>query len=63
MVDPKGLEPSTLRMRTVRSPKLSYGPIYKIFRRQNCQRNYFITFNENVNYYLVKSLTHLYFLK
>ena len=26
MVDPKGIEPSTLRMRTVRSPRLSYGP-------------------------------------
>lgn len=30
MVDPKGIEPSTLRMRTVRSPKLSYGPIFNI---------------------------------
>lgn len=26
VVDPKGIEPSTLRMRTVRSPRLSYGP-------------------------------------
>ena len=26
LVDPKGIEPSTLRMRTVRSPRLSYGP-------------------------------------
>lgn len=30
MVDPKGIEPSTLRMRTVRSPRLSYGPMYEI---------------------------------
>ena len=30
MVDPKGIEPSTLRMRTVRSPRLSYGPGYEI---------------------------------
>ena len=30
MVDSKGIEPSTLRMRTVRSPKLSYEPEYKI---------------------------------
>ncbi len=27
VVDPKGIEPSTLRMRTVRSPKLSYEPV------------------------------------
>ena len=30
MVDSKGIEPSTLRMRTVRSPKLSYEPGYEI---------------------------------
>ena len=30
LVDPKGIEPSTLRMRTVRSPRLSYGPGYEI---------------------------------
>ena len=27
MVDSKGIEPSTLRMRTVRSPRLSYEPM------------------------------------
>lgn len=26
LVDLKGFEPTTLRMRTVRSPRLSYGP-------------------------------------
>ena len=31
LVDSKGIEPSTLRMRTVRSPKLSYEPGYEIF--------------------------------
>ena len=30
LVDPKGIEPSTLRMRTVRSPRLSYAPISTI---------------------------------
>ena len=30
LVDSKGIEPSTLRMRTVRSPRLSYEPKYKI---------------------------------
>ena len=31
LVDPKGLEPSTSRMRTERSPRLSYGPIWRYF--------------------------------
>ena len=31
LVDSKGIEPSTLRMRTVRSPKLSYEPGYEMF--------------------------------
>ena len=30
LVDSKGIEPSTLRMRTVRSPRLSYEPEYII---------------------------------
>ena len=30
LVDPKGFEPSTSRMRTERSPRLSYGPGYEI---------------------------------
>ena len=30
LVDLKGLEPSTSRMRTERSPKLSYKPKYSI---------------------------------
>ncbi len=33
MVDSKGIEPSTLRMRTVRSPRLSYEPKYRLLRR------------------------------
>lgn len=33
LVDPKGIEPSTLRMRTVRSPRLSYEP--KLFALNN----------------------------
>ena len=32
VVDLKGLEPSTLRMRTVRSPKLSYKPTFEIYQ-------------------------------
>ena len=30
LVETKGIEPSTLRMRTVRSPRLSYAPGYEI---------------------------------
>ena len=32
LVDSKGIEPSTLRMRTVRSPKLSYKPDYELLK-------------------------------
>ena len=33
MVDLKGIEPSTSRMRTERSPKLSYKPEYMLSRK------------------------------
>ena len=38
VVDLKGIEPSTLRMRTVRSPKLSYKPSMKHSIAQNFQK-------------------------
>ena len=40
MVDPKGIEPSTLRMRTVRSPRLSYGPKATVPKTEQQKKQY-----------------------
>ena len=40
MVDPKGIEPSTLRMRTVRSPRLSYGPKSTVPKAEQKNKQY-----------------------
>ena len=39
-MDPKGIEPSTLRMRTVRSPRLSYGPKSTVPKAEQKNKQY-----------------------
>ena len=40
MVDPKGIEPSTSRMRTVRSSQLSYGPKSAVPQAEQKKKQY-----------------------
>ena len=53
LVDPKGLEPSTSRMRTERSPRLSYKPIHDYF---------FVLFLNMLRYHQYKQLFIILFV-